>query len=444
MVESSLVAVPRNSFCEHALSKSRVLVLLSRAGRRESVQAVLTCADPDVAEEVAVLLRSMIGGGRGPAVQAEADRLAGLLPDAVAASLRQAVEWVYAGGWPVPEHAHRIVVPPPDESLLTSVVDESRRTPSEARLADLSGPVVRVVRLVELHVHDPERLRTAAMAAGWPPAEEDENDDDPRDVLGAAMALTDELPAVPGADVVNEESIGEVLVASRGDELAEWSTDSVIANFGTGWRARRADAEPQPARPDFVALFPVGDDKESWYLTPRTADSLHSALCMLADEIYDDVEEHGDEPITSRDGEQWMALDRLPHITWRQDAQWRRNIARAADDLAADLERGDWPLPRCTGEEMVLHLAIRDADGFTDDQDEDLPHHPDDNDWDLCSEMLFQDQDVLLLEEGSADGIEHPNEELNQLHGIGDLRPANWFTTFNNAKPRPADRGYRR
>lgn len=41
--------------------------------------------------------------------------------------------------------------------------------------------------------------------------------------------------------------------------------------------------------------------------------------------------------------------------------QWRRRFARAADDLASDLERGQWPEPTCTAEGLVLHLSIRDA-----------------------------------------------------------------------------------
>lgn len=83
----------------------------------------------------------------------------------------------------------------------------------------------------------------------------------------------------------------------------------------------------------------------------------------------------------------------------------------------------------------------------TDDLDylvADLPAYPEDYDWDLYAEVLFQDHDVLLLEERWADGIEDPDSNLNQWSGIGDLRPSAWFRTFDNAEPRDPSRGFRR
>jgi hypothetical protein len=450
---SSVVAVARDFFCEHAAAKSRVLVLLSRAGCHDSIQAVLTCADADLAQQVAVLLRNVVEGGRGPAVQAEAERLAGLLPAAVAASLRQAVDWLFTGAWPVADHAHRDLPTPEhdDEHPHPGIVDLLSRTPAEARLADLPGTVVRVFRMVEFHVHDAQRLRAAAIATGWPPTDSDElSDDDPHDVLGAAMCLTDDMPTLPGADVIGVQSMGEVLRAQREeDELADWSTTPVVVDFGAGYRTSRRPDDGPESLPDFAALFPAVDDDHAWHLTPRTASVLYTALCTLADEAYDDVEEHADQPVPGPDAGDWSVLPRLPRITWRQDTAWRRDLARAADDLATDLEHGQWPNPRCTAEEMLLHLAIQDAEAIADDDIDDegrqeLPEYDGDYDWDLCSEMLFQDHDVLLLEEGWADGVEDPDSQLNQKFRIGDLRPANWFQPFNNVEARPATRGHRR
>ena len=65
-------------------------------------------------------------------------------------------------------------------------------------------------------------------------------------------------------------------------------------------------------RPDFTALFPVrecGCGREDceicvgWQLTPRTADVLHGALEIMADQAFDDIEEHASEPVESEDGE---------------------------------------------------------------------------------------------------------------------------------------------
>lgn len=97
----------------------------------------------------------------------------------------------------------------------------------------------------------------------------------------------------------------------------------------------------------------------------------------------------------------------------------------------------------------MLHLAIADAKGMTEGQDgvefnRDLPEYEDDYQWGMCSEMLFQDHDILLLSQGWADGVEDPDSDLNQAMRIGDLRPGQWLTTFDNAEPRDSDRGFRR
>src|SRR5260370_26346742 len=131
-----------------------------------------------------------------------------------------------------------------------------------------------------------------------------------------------------------------------------------------------ATRESMSPRPDFAALFPVrecGCGREDceicagWQLTPRTAGVLHTALEIMADQAFDDIEEHGSEPVESEDGGDWLFFDRLPRITWNQDVKWRRQVARACDDLADDLVCGHWPTPRDNAEEIVLHLAIDDG-----------------------------------------------------------------------------------
>jgi hypothetical protein len=66
---------------------------------------------------------------------------------------------------------------------------------------------------------------------------------------------------------------------------------------------------------------------------------------------------------------------------------------------------------------------------FIDDVVAGLPSHPDDYGWDDCSEVLFQDHDILLLADP---GVEDPTDQVNQFTGLGDLRPDNWFTEFSN------------
>jgi len=207
--------------------------------------------------------------------------------------------------------------------------------------------------------------------------------------------------------------------------------------------------------PDFAQLFPFDMAPTApgggWTLTPRTACLLYEQLSALADAAYDDVEEYGDAPVVRGEEHEWAVLGRLPRITWRQDADWRRRMARAFDDLADDLTDGQWPRPRCLAEEMALHLALSDAAAALEDEPDHiamlmdaLPSDPFDYDWSACREFFFRDEDILLLNDPGADGIEDPESEINRELGIGDLRPPVWFTVFGNADPRDPDRGFRR
>ncbi|MFF5074229.1 hypothetical protein ACFY2R_24255 [Micromonospora olivasterospora] len=209
-------------------------------------------------------------------------------------------------------------------------------------------------------------------------------------------------------------------------------------------------------KPDFAKLFPLchcGRDScdacSGFQLTPRTAAVLWTVAQILADHGYDDVQLHGDEPIT--DGGEWRVFGDYPRITWRQDAVWRRQAARAFDDLAEDLEAGREPQPTCPGEEMAFHLmlqaaqaALADGWGPSGDLLARLPEHADDYDWDMVSEVLLQDDDILHLFDVHLDGIEDPETEQNRYMGIGDYRPDAWFRPFLNVTPRDGRRAFRR
>lgn len=126
-----------------------------------------------------------------------------------------------------------------------------------------------------------------------------------------------------------------------------------------------------------------------------------------------------------------------PATTWGQPAGWRRQAARAFDDLAADAEAGRAPRPRCTGEEMALHLildraAALHAGGHVDYQLAGIPAHPRDGDWAGPLDYLFEDHDVLVLFDGAA-----PGDGVN-------LDPPAWFEAFEPPRARDPRRGYRR
>jgi hypothetical protein len=474
---SSGLPFPRDFLCEHTPSKSRVFAVFSSPDRPDTLKAVLTCTNPLLAQRAASVLTSLALTGGGPMTDADAEAIRTALPPAPAASFYEACQRLRNRVWPDADASpvERDQVRVPDEDDLTPALrDEKARTPSGARLGQLTGKVFRIIQFAEYHVYDAGRLLHAAAADGWPPVSAEDDDADPDDdLLDALMHLAGASPDVPGADAICRESTGQQLTIDAGDELAGWRPEPVTAAFG-GWRPRTEPSsnpgndqdDGNPIEPDFAALFPVRscgrdhadwDEKAEcdvcgdWQLTPRTADLIYTALESLSDEAYDDAEERGDEPVSGKNAGNWCFFGRLPQITWGMDAGWRRQVARACEDLARDLAAGDWPTPRNNAEEMALHLAIRDAPGYLemrqdagDERHDALPGHHDDYDWDMCSEILFQDHDVLLLYDERLDGIEDPGNDLNQEAGMGDLRPSAWFKFFNNVEPRDPSRGFRR
>jgi hypothetical protein len=128
---------------------------------------------------------------------------------------------------------------------------------------------------------------------------------------------------------------------------------------------------------------------------------------------------------------------------------WRRQAARAFDDLAGDLRGGDVPRPTYAGEEMALHRVLAFLDGgalefVPPDKIAELPDHPDDYDWEACRDGLFQDSDILSLFDPRLDGLEDPDADGNQVIGMGDYRPVAWFDTFDNMQPCDGRRPFRR
>ncbi|WP_326811034.1 hypothetical protein OIE62_23115 [Streptomyces scopuliridis] len=475
MSAQPILAALRSFHCEHTPSKSRILALIDHREGPASLQAVLTCRQPELAQQAVGILHHAIRSSTDAWEPEPLEELCAQLPDAPASSLRSAATHALAGVWPVSsgtylrwEQIADEVDEGRGEDSDAEVVTRALRTPADARLTDLQGLVIRLEVLREFHVHDQRAVLKAARSAGWEPLPDDDlKDDDPQDIVGAVMWLGDSDGEIEGADTVTDTCQGMKLRIGSGHEVADWSEEPVVADFGSGWRHKAVLRRGEPAKPpaeekipDFAVLFKAQpphcedpeceDERCQWQLTPRTADLLHTELCVLADQAYDDCEELGDRPVVPDEREgHWGVFTNLPKLTFAADLQWRRRFARAADDLAADLERGQWPEPTCTAEELALHLAIRDA---SDRGDEDhatgrhgrLPAHRDDYDFDMCSEIFFQDSDVLMLYSARFDGIEDPDGETNQYMGIGDLRASAWFEPFLNVTARAPHRGFRR
>ncbi|MGN7158223.1 hypothetical protein ACTHRK_19305, partial [Dietzia cercidiphylli] len=76
------------------------------------------------------------------------------------------------------------------------------------------------------------------------------------------------------------------------------------------------------------------------------------------------------------------------------------------------------PVPRCTGEEMALHLILHRTTTATGQS------------WSDLAEDLFQDNDVLTL-------YDLPVDAVTGLIGGVQLTPSQWFTEFTTPFPLP-------
>lgn len=494
-------AAPRGFHCEHAPGESRVLALVEHPSGPPSLHPVLTCRSPELAHRAARMLQRAAHVPSGEWDFGQLEEVCARLPEASAAALRTATGHALAGTWPVAagsvlEWDEIPGAAPSDRRADADARDDAdadardsagagagagapggvvdgggsvRRSPRDPRLADLSGPVFRIALLREFHVHDRQALLKAAADQGWEPLPAHERGGHDRDdLIGATMWLAEHRGEIAGADTLADRCQAYRLSAEAGDEVAGWSGEATVADFGSGWLrpayGDRAGSSGEPGRatrrPDFAELFAVDDphctdpecedERCAWQLTPRTAAALHEALGLLAGSAHDDAEEFGDRPLTpGGSDENAGVLARLPKVTYHAGLEWRLRFARAVEDIRGDLENGWWPEPTCTAEEIALHLAVEDARTAVGDARtatgrhgaRGLPAHRDDHDFDTCEELLFQDTDVLMLYDAGLDGIEDPDGEINVRLGIGDLRPAAWFEPFLNVTPRDSGSG---
>ncbi|MEW2130522.1 hypothetical protein [Streptomyces sp. NPDC005435] len=189
------------------------------------------------------------------------------------------------------------------------------------------------------------------------------------------------------------------------------------------------------------------EEEEPWQMTARTSRILSCNLEILADMAHAELNELGDQPVSPDSFGVFFAC--LPASTWSQPRSWRRRMLRALDDLNEDIALGRAPEPRCAAEELALHFALESASAMTCDQPElvaefteGIPEQQGDYDWSVCSDLLFQDHDVLFLYDPIMRGLEHPDDPNNQRVGIGDPQSERWFKEFGNVPPRDPTRGF--
>ncbi|MCL7423924.1 hypothetical protein [Streptomyces sp. YS415] len=265
--------------------------------------------------------------------------------------------------------------------------------------------------------------------------------------------------AVDGGDVLSLRLMGNLhfrkrdrrtasLWYRRAAEAGDEVTQSYYNYPGVDRRPIPEELAP-PAAPESNADREDWDDDEEYGPTARTLTVLEAALDIVSDMARQSLEEIDDRPVDLGDNYALIFSD-LPVLTWRQDAQWRREMVRCFEDLADDIRAGRWPRPRCTGEEMALHIGIDHASSMVvDDVElvtsfvEGIPPHHKDWDWNLCLSLLLEDTDVLFLYEPWSQGIEDSDHHLNQMMGMANLEAAYWFEPFYEDRARDPDRAFR-
>ncbi|MEU1535533.1 hypothetical protein [Streptomyces fagopyri] len=230
--------------------------------------------------------------------------------------------------------------------------------------------------------------------------------DDPWTVAGMISSLIDRLTDNQYA-VVLPRALGDTKGALLGEAgvllSAERFSDELLiidTSLAAPEEAARRVAEHLLYSARHGDIDPLDEDRDEddegeEVLTARTRAVLHLALRELADQAWQEVSVLGKQPAARSGG---GLFGGLPRVTWHQDTSWRRQLARTFDDLAADCTAGTGVEPRCTGEEMALHLGIARARDLTHNRPRlvadtvaGLPEARRDGDWDACSAVLFQD-----------------------------------------------------
>jgi|SRR5271166_130772 len=166
---------------------------------------------------------------------------------------------------------------------------------------------------------------------------------------------------------------------------------------------------------------------------PRRRAHIAAAARALADDIRADADRLDTAAIDTSNRTGLQVLGWLPQQTFGQSRLWRYQLAAAAEALADDTDRWGAPVPRCTGEEMVLHLTLHSAAaaaGCPPEQVFAWPADPSrDHGWGDLFEYLFQDHDVLML----YDVAEYGMSDM----GTVNIEPPQWFTEFSLPYPVP-------
>lgn len=136
------------------------------------------------------------------------------------------------------------------------------------------------------------------------------------------------------------------------------------------------------------------------------------------------------------EGDLWTDL--LPEFMATQvDETWATRFVQCFSDIKMRAQFDGSVLPECTGEEVALHLAINEldmiCDGMPGPDDEDITT----DDIEAMRELLFEDQDVLLLFDWTSPEAfmetrgDAEQNDLYEMLGIGRMDYNAWFLPFH-------------
>jgi uncharacterized protein len=202
----------------------------------------------------------------------------------------------------------------------------------------------------------------------------------------------------------------------------------------------RRDPEEQILIPDFTGLdFARQGCRCPAYamVTPRNAAALWAAAIKLADTLDAQIVDIKDRiPLSTSE---W---GRLPWVVTDARVEWFGRFVDGVLGLADDVASGRCPIPRCTGEDVALHLAIEDLMNLSDGSLIDLtatakaglPVLDWDDNWDDLAPILFPDARMRHLIADGFDGIDDDYELVAET-GIVRLAVHRWFEPFDELMP---------
>lgn len=223
-------------------------------------------------------------------------------------------------------------------------------------------------------------------------------------------------------------------------DIANYTIDPALADR-LRHAPKLAGSEPLWPDHDYASLYGP-ETPDAAIISPRLAHIVAVSASYRSEMLRGMIEDLSDID--------WVLIDDLPPVAIRYlqragddaAADWLGRFLATLDTIAARIRVGEIPIPRCTAEEMALHVALMCA---TDHIAEDLEYDetywslPDggrnDTDIDQAADMWFEDHDVLMLFDRGLDGIEDVDGDLDDTMGLTNLHPRDWFVAFRPNKP---------